>query len=119
MMACHPPAKQRRNEALELLGQGYGTGEAVAQLAERWGCSRRTARRAVSAANEELVATLEDVDRQQMLAGLIVRLEVIARLAVEHEQYAAAVGAIKQLHRIAVQGSPPHRTGSFRRFEGL
>jgi len=116
-MACYPPAKQRLNEALELLGNGYGTGEAVALLADRWGCSRRTARRSVSAANEELVATVSDIDRQQMLAGLIVRLEVIARLAVEREQYAAAVGAIKQLHAVAVQGSVPRRVGSFRRLE--
>ena len=34
---------QRRQQALKLLGDGYGTSEAVSHLSETWGCSRRTA----------------------------------------------------------------------------
>ena len=66
-------AHYRKQEALKLLGDGWGCTELVAKLAADWGCSRRTSRRYVSAAYSELVADLEDVQASDMLASIVAR----------------------------------------------
>lgn len=87
----------RRQEALRLLGEGYGCSELVSMLAEQWGCSRRTSRRYVSAAYAELVSDLTPVQASDMLATIVGRLERLARKAEADGQYAAAVGACRSL----------------------
>lgn len=116
-MAGPSVAAQRRQEALKLLGEGYGTSELVAKLAEQWGCSRRSARRYVAAAHQEMVDELEHVTRTEMLASLINRLETTARRAQEDGQHAAVVGACKVLAALCVYGSPPtERLPSWKRW---
>ena len=106
MIAIQRP--QRQQEALKLLGDGLGCTEATTVLTERWGCSRRTARRAVVDAYGELVSDLEDVQAADML-------ERTARKADEAGQHAAAVGALKLLAEIATRsGHHRPRFGSFR-----
>lgn len=105
-MAARAVTQQRLQEALQLLGQGYGCTELVAELADRWGCSRRASRRYVAKAYEEMVADLGHVEAADMLATLINRLERIARRAEEAKQYGAAVGACRTLGELAVA---PHR----------
>ena len=90
-------AHYRKQEALKLLGDGWGCTELVAKLAVDWGCSRRTSRRYVSAAYSELVADLEDVQASDMLASIVARLERAARKADEAGQHAVVVGACKAL----------------------
>jgi hypothetical protein len=99
-------AHQRKQEALKLLGDGWGCTELVAKLAADWGCSRRTSRRYVSAAYRELVADLEDVQASDMLASIVARLERAARKADEAGQHAVVVGACKALLEAVVI---PHR----------
>ena len=99
-------AHHRKQEALKLLGDGYGSSEMVSLLAEKWGCSRRTARRYVVAAHHEMVADLEDVQAADVLAAIVGRLERIARKAEDAGQYGAAVGACRSLLEAVVE---PHR----------
>jgi hypothetical protein len=87
----------RRQEALRLLGEGYGCSELVTLLTERWGCSRRTAQRYVGAAYSALVSDLTPVQASDMLATIVGRLERLARKAEADGQYAAAVGACRSL----------------------
>lgn len=107
----------RRQEALRLLGEGYGCSELVAKLADEWGCSRRTSRRYVTAAYAALVADLTPVQASDMLAAIVGRLERLARKAEADGQYAAAVGACRSLLDAVVtphrhhQGRYPHPTG--------
>lgn len=108
-MAGQSVAQQRQQEALKLLGEGYGCTELVTVLADRWGCSRRSARRHVYRAHAELVADLEGVEAADMLATIINRLETIARKAEAAGQYGAAVGACRTLGELAVT---PHRARS-------
>lgn len=113
MIAIQRP--QRQQEALKLLGDGLGCTEATTVLTERWGCSRRTARRAVVDAYGELVADLEDVQAADMLASVIDRLERTARKADQAGQHAAAVGALRLLAELATRsGHHRPRFGSFR-----
>ena len=60
-MAGPSVIQQRQEEVLRMLGEGYGCTELVTALADRWGCSRRTARRYVYKAHAELVDDLEHV----------------------------------------------------------
>lgn len=109
IMAGQSVTQQRLQEALKLLGDGYGCTELVAVLADKWGCSRRTSRRYVARAYEQLVADLGHVEAADMLATLINRLERIARRAEAAGQYGAAVGACRTLGELAVT---PHRARS-------
>ena len=87
----------RRQEALRLLGEGYGCSELVALLTERWGCSRRTAQRYVGTAYAALRADLTPLEAADVLATIVGRLERVARKAEADGQYAAAVGACRSL----------------------
>lgn len=95
-------AQQRRQQALKLLGDGYGCTELVAKLAEDWGCSRRSSRRYVSDAYGELVADLNPVQSTEMLASVINRLEATAHKSFEQGQYACVIGACKLLAELAL-----------------
>jgi len=104
----------RRQEALRLLGDGYGTTEAVSHLSETWGCSRRTAQRYVVFAYAELVSDLTPIQAAGMLASVVNRLERVARKAEAAGQYGAAVGACRSLLDAVVEphrGHTPHPRG--------
>jgi hypothetical protein len=107
--------EQRRQEVLRMLGDGWGTSELTSHLTDAWGCSRRTARRAVNAGLQELVADLEPVQAAQMLASLVARAERIARKAEECGQYGAAIGAVRTLNELVVE---PHRQQHYPRAIG-
>jgi hypothetical protein len=100
----------RRQEALRLLGEGYGCTELVSKLAADWGCSRRTSRRYVAAAYAELVADLTPVQASDVLATIVGRLERLARKAEEAGQYGAAVGACRSLIDAVIEPNRGHHT---------
>jgi len=108
--------QHRQRQALELLASGHGCTETTSLLTERWGCSRRTARRAVVAAYGELTADLEEVEAANLLASVIDRLERTARRADAAGQHAAAVGALRLLAELATRSGHHRPTfGSFGR----
>ena len=104
-MAGPSVIQQRQQEALAMLGEGYGCTKLVTALADRWGCSRRTARRYVYKAHCQLVDDLECVENHDMLAACINRLERIARKAEKAGQHAAAVGATRSLLDLSTHSS--------------
>jgi len=115
-MAGRSVSKQRQQEALKLLGDGYGCTELTSLLSDRWGVTRRTAQRHVYGAYAVLVADLQEVQAADMLAQLVNRLETVARKASEQGQHACVIGACKLLAELVVT---PHRsrpTGQFGRF---
>jgi hypothetical protein len=118
-MAIQSVTYQRRQDALKLLGDGYGCTESVTQLANRWGCSRRTARRYVAAAHQELISDLTHVEAATLLASLIDRLERIARKAEQDGQFAAAVGAVRTLAELAIAPNRNMKASNFGRFRGI
>ena len=105
-MAGPSVTHQRRQQALKLLGEGFGCTELTAKLSGEWGCSRRTSRRLVSDAYKELVSDLDEVQAADMLAQLVNRLEQVARLAAESNQHACVIGACRLLAELVVS---PHR----------
>jgi len=117
-MAGRSVYKQRQQEALKLLGDGYGCTELVAVLADKWGCSRRTSRRYVAKAYAEMVADLGHVEAVDMLTAIINRLERIARRAEAAEQFGAAVGACRTLGELAVSPHRNRQASHFGRFGG-
>ena len=67
--------KRRQAEALQVLSDGYGTTEAASLLSDRWGTSRKTALRAINAANVELLNDLNEIDKHHLLARLLNQLD--------------------------------------------
>ena len=115
-MAGPSVTHQRRQQALELLGAGWGTSELVAKMADQWGCSRRTSRRLVSAAYKELVSDLGEVQAADMLAQIVNRLEQVSRQAAEANQHACVIGASRLLSELVVaphRGRTPDHFGRF------
>jgi hypothetical protein len=102
VMAIRSEVYIRKKEALQLLVAGYGCSGLTFRLADKWGCSRRQARRYVSEAHQELVADLEHVEAATLLASLINRLERIAHKAEQDNQLAAAVGACRLLGELVI-----------------
>ena len=87
--------QQRTAAALELLQAGTGSAGTAAELAERYGCSIRQARRYVRLAALELAGemTPHDLDTE---AGLILhRLSLLADAAQRDGDRAAALAAIR------------------------
>lgn len=115
-MAGQSVTQQRLQEALKLLGDGYGCTELVTVLADKWGCSRRTSRRYVAKAYAAMVEDLGHVEAADMLATLINRLERIARRAEAAGQFGAAVGACRTLGELAVTPHRSRQASQFGRF---
>jgi hypothetical protein len=106
----------RNQEALQLLAEGYGCTQLTSQLADKWGCSRRQARRYVAGAHAELVADLTHVEAATLLASLINRLERIAHKAEQDNQLAAAVGACRLLGELVISPQRNKQSTQFGRF---
>jgi hypothetical protein len=78
--------RARELAALELLSQGAGSAYAAAEMAARYGCSLRQARRYVSVAALELCGPLTPAALDSMAALTLHRLDAIAgRAAIDGE----------------------------------
>lgn len=85
----------RIDVAALLLADGLPRTAAVTQLSERYRVDRRTARRYVAAAAEQLVAEIGTADLQASLAETVERLRRLAYQAEQQGNLNAAVGAEK------------------------
>ena len=88
---------QREADALELLASGCGTAYSAQILAQRYGCSLRTARRYVQSATFDLVEDVSphEIDRQFALA--LHRLDLVAGKAAASGDEATAIRATRSL----------------------
>ena len=75
---------QRRNEALQLIADGVPPTDAATQLAQKWGCSRRTSLRDIKLAQSELANALNSIELQQMVGWLATQYQ---RLAAKAENF--------------------------------
>ena len=87
--------RRRIDSAALLLADGLPRTAAVTQLAEQYGVDRRTARRYVAAAAEQLVAEIGTADLQASLAETVERLRRLSYQAEQQGNLNAAVGAEK------------------------
>jgi hypothetical protein len=90
----------RSQEVARWLVTGLSSGEAHQRARETWCISRRTADRLLVAARKELIAAW-DIDRQDMTAMLLARLDAVFRAALAAGNHGAALGAINAAARIA------------------
>ena len=91
--------RQRTNFAVRLLLLGHSTSAVVGKVAEREGCSRRTARRIAARA---LKVVKDDVDKvnienPELAALLIHQLQAIAARGMETNQLGSSVAALREL----------------------
>ena len=91
--------RERTNYAVRLLLLGHSTQAVVAKVAEKEGCSRRTARRITARAWK---VVRDDVDKvglenPEMASLLIHQLQTIAAQGLETNQLGAAVAATREL----------------------
>ena len=94
--------KRRQAEALQVLSDGYGTTEAASLLSDRWGTSRKTALRAINAANVELLNDLNEIDKHHLLARLLNQLEQSIRGSMKQKNYGAAVSGIRLMNEMII-----------------
>ena len=95
--------QQRRNEALQLISNGVPPTDAATQLAQTWGCSRRTSLRDVALAQGELATALDSVELQHMVGWLATQYQRLAAKAESDGQYAAACGCHNALRAMVIQ----------------
>ena len=95
--------QQRRNEALKLISDGVPPTDAATQLAQTWGCSRRTSLRDVALAQGELATALDSVELQHMVGWLATQYQRLAAKAESDGQYAAACGCLNALRAMVIQ----------------
>ena len=98
-MTTNHQIKQRTNYAVKLLLLGHSTSTVVERVAEKEGCSRRTARRITARAWK---VVRDDVDKvglenPEMASLLIHQLQTIAAQGLETNQLGSAVAATREL----------------------
>ena len=91
--------RRRTNDAVKLLLLGHSTQHVVGKVAEREGCSRRTARRIAARA---LKVVKDDVDKVNIenaepAALLIHQLQEVAAKGLETGQLGSSVAALREL----------------------
>ena len=91
--------RRRTNDAVKLLLLGHSTQAVVAKVADKEGCSRRTARRITARAWK---VVRDDVDKvglenPEMASLLIHQLQTIAAQGLETNQLGSAVAATREL----------------------
>ena len=98
-MTTKHQVRERTNYAVRLLLLGHSTQQVVGKVAEKEGCSRRTARRIVARALKVVHADLDkvNVDNPQMASLLIHQLQEITAQGLETNQLGSAVAATREL----------------------
>ena len=101
--------KQQRHEwAMKQIDKGVGFSELASLVAEKWGCSRRNARRVVTEVHKEwmeIAFGAEEIDQRDLLFESVARLERTARKAEEAGQFAVVVGCVAQLNKMMALGA--------------
>ena len=95
--------QRRRSEALQLISDGVPPTDAATQLAQTWGCSRRTSLRDVALAQGELATALDSVELQHMVGWMATQYQRLAAKAEADKQFSAAVGALNALRSMVIQ----------------
>jgi len=101
---------ERTNYAVKLLLLGRSTSAVVEKVAEREGCSRRTARRIAARALKVVKADLDkvDIENPELASLLIHQLQEIAAKGLETNQLGSSVAALRELS--AMVGIGKHNT---------
>ena len=91
--------RRRTNDAVNLLLLGHSTQAVVAKVAEKEGCSRRTARRITARAWKVVKDDVDKVglENPEMASLLIHQLQTIAAQGLETNQLGSAVAATREL----------------------
>jgi hypothetical protein len=79
---------------------GCGTAEVIQFAQAEWRVSERTAQRLLAAARAELVAGWH-VERAEMIALLLARLDTVFRAAMEAKNHGAALGCLNAQAKLA------------------
>jgi hypothetical protein len=82
------------------LTDGCSTAEVRQRARAQWGVSHRTADRLVAAGRAELIRGW-DVERDEMIALLLSRLDRVFREAMEVKNHGAALGAVNAAAKLA------------------
>ena len=90
----------RSQQVARWLVEGFSTAEVHHRARETWAVSHRTADRLVAAARAELIRGW-DVERHEMIALLLSRLDTVFREAMAAKNHGAALGAINSAAKLA------------------
>ena len=114
--------RQRTNHAVKLLLLGHSTSTVVGKVAEKEGCSRRTARRITARAWKVVRDDVDkvNIENPELAALLIHQLQEIAARGMETNQLGSSVAALRELAQMVGIGrhnlrSPVHGGHYYRR----
>ena len=98
-MTTKHQVRERTNYAVRLLLLGHSTQHVVGKVAEKEGCSRRTARRITARALKVVHNDLDkvNIENPQLATLLIHQLQEIAAKGLETNQLGSAVAATREL----------------------
>ena len=90
----------RSQQVARWLVEGCSTAEVHHRARETWGVSHRTADRLVAAARAVLIRGW-DVERHEMIALLLSRLDMVFREAMATKNHGAALGAVNAAAKLS------------------
>jgi hypothetical protein len=97
---CAAHTLVRSQQVARWLVEGFSTAEVHHRARESWGVSHRTADRLVAAGRAELIRDW-DVERHEMIALLLSRLDAVFLGAMEARNFNAAVAVLNAQARLA------------------
>ncbi len=108
-MPCRAAATDRLEWATQRLLECRSGPQVTADLAAEWGCSRRTARRVVARAYQQIAADLADagIDRRLLVAQIAHGLQQAAAVGLASNQPAATVAASRELRKLLSLAAAP------------
>lgn len=99
-MANKIQIEERIQTILQLLSQGWGSGEVERFCAEKWGVQSRQSQVYLKRARERLMADWS-CNRQDFLAEMMNRYQTVYRKSLKAQQYGAAIGALNAMAKLA------------------
>ena len=94
----------RAGEAASMLAQGHSCTVTTTEMSEKYGLSRRQARRITAKAMDLIVQDFEEIniERPQMVAKLLVNLEQGMQKGLIHNQSSGVAACARQIISLAV-----------------
>ena len=110
-MTTKHQVRERTNYAVRLLLLGHSTQHVVGKVAEKEGCSRRTARRIAARALKVVKADLDkNIENPELASLLIHQLQEIAAKGLETGQLGSSVAVLRELSAMVGIGMHNRRT---------
>ena len=106
--------KKRRCDALARLTSGMGVSQVTESLVRDYGITRRSANLDINWASAQMIKSLENYEKTDLMAWLVTQSERTFQRAFEAGQYSSAIGSLRLIYEMTLKDQPKKDT----RFHG-